>query len=384
MSSARPNDTNAQAIEVLILGAGPAGISTALHLLQQDVSWAGRMLLLEKAAHPRPKLCGGGVTPLGLEILRHLGFPFPLPLPQAQVDEARLIYAERMVSVYGKPEFIVFHRPELDAYLAREARGRGVNLHENEAAQEVIFHPDGATVITNRATYHAQVVVGADGSKGISRQICSRDKRRSRVARLLERLTPASERIAPFIGRYASFDFTPTRDGLQGYFWEFPSWVGGEACLNHGVYDARLASHRPRAHLMSILEKNLNSLGDEVSKARVEGHPLHWFSPRNRFSRPRVLLVGDAAGVDPLFGEGIAPALAYGQVAAAAIQAAFSKGDFSFKDYRRRVLTSHLGRYLMLRWGIAEVVYRWGGQPAFMPRLWSFAALMARLWSIFQ
>lgn len=383
MSSAKSNDADAQAVDVLILGAGPAGISTALHLLQQEASWAGRMLLLEKAAHPRPKLCGGGVTLLGLEILRRLGFPLPLPLPQAHVDEVRLIYGEWMISMCARPEFIVFHRPELDAYLAMEARRRGILIHENEPAQSLIPQADGVTVVTPRATYRAQVVVGADGSKGISRQICDRRRSRTRVARLLETLSPAFERLAPFTDRYASFDFTPTRDDLQGYFWEFPSWVGGEPTLNRGVYDARLASSRPRARLVPILQDNLRSLGYELDQAHVEGHPLHWFSPRNCFSQPRLLLVGDAAGVDPLFGEGIAPALAYGQVAADAIQVAFSRGDFSFKDYRRRLLTSHLGRYLMLRWGVAEVVYRLGDLPGFMPLLWRFAALLARLWSIF-
>jgi len=63
----------------------------------------------------------------------------------------------------------------------------------------------------------------------------------------------------------------------------------------------------------------------------VDGHPIHCFSPRNRFSMPRLLLVGDAAGVDPLFGEGIAPALAYGQVAAAALMEAFTQADFSLR-----------------------------------------------------
>ena len=51
----------AEEVDVVIVGGGPAGVSTALHLLQLDPGWAGRMVVLEKAAHPREKLCGGGM-----------------------------------------------------------------------------------------------------------------------------------------------------------------------------------------------------------------------------------------------------------------------------------------------------------------------------------
>ena len=104
-----------QKVDLLIIGSGPAGISTALHLLRQNPGWSKRMIVIEKASHPRPKLCGGGVTRLGLELLGDLGFPLPLPLPQAEVEEARLAYGDRMVRVRSRPQFVIFHRAELDA-----------------------------------------------------------------------------------------------------------------------------------------------------------------------------------------------------------------------------------------------------------------------------
>jgi flavin-dependent dehydrogenase len=116
------------------------------------------------------------------------------------------------------------------------------------------------------------------------------------------------------------------------------------------------------------------------SPAAIQGHPLHWFSPRSRFSRPRLLLAGDAAGVDPLFGEGIAPALGYGLVAAQAVQHAFARHEFSFVDYRQRVLASPVGRYLMLRWGMAEGSYRLSGHEWFMRLAWLLGDAAARLW----
>jgi flavin-dependent dehydrogenase len=95
-----------------------------------------------------------------------------------------------------------------------------------------------------------------------------------------------------------------------------------------------------------------------LDAVELQGHPLHWFDPRSTFSRPHAILVGDAAGADPLFGEGIGYALHYGRPAARAIEAAFRSGDFSFRDYRRRVLLDWVGRDLTLRAISAALTYR--------------------------
>lgn len=48
--------------DILIIGSGPSGTSTALHLVKQDPAWAKRIIIVDKAIHPREKLCGGGIT----------------------------------------------------------------------------------------------------------------------------------------------------------------------------------------------------------------------------------------------------------------------------------------------------------------------------------
>jgi flavin-dependent dehydrogenase len=52
--------------DVVIVGSGPAGVSTWLHLHRFEPQLAARTLVLEKAQHPRPKLCGGGVMRIPL------------------------------------------------------------------------------------------------------------------------------------------------------------------------------------------------------------------------------------------------------------------------------------------------------------------------------
>lgn len=384
------NDLSPRPVDLLISGAGPAGLSLALHLLQQDPSWSERLILLEKAAHPRPKLCGGAVTRLGLGILKDLGFNLPLPIPQARVDDVRLAYAGRVVHVRGRPQLAVFHRAELDAYLAEQACQRGAVIRQNEPVQSFTVDREGVTVTTSKEVYRAHVLVGADGSKGAARQFANRFEKRRRVARLLEVLAPAQPRAPQFVERFALFDFTPVGEGLQGYFWDFPSQVEGQPALNRGIYDARIDQQRERASLPDLLDASLSaavmgpavlrSLESESHRVRPAGHPIHWFSPRSRLSLPRLLLVGDAAGVDPLFGEGIAPALGYGKVAAQSLQRAFAGGDFSFRDYRARVFSSPVGRYLLVRWAVAWWSYRLSGHPSYMHFLWSLGIALAKLW----
>ena len=90
---------------------------------------------------------------------------------------------------------------------------------------------------------------------------------------------------------------------------------------------------------------------------------MRWFEPDSKFSISRILLVGDAAGADALFGEGISIALGYGRIAANSIQEAFAKNDFSFRGYKRAILGSEMGKALRRRTWWARFFYhlRWRG-----------------------
>ncbi|HZQ36505.1 MAG TPA: FAD-dependent oxidoreductase, partial [Dehalococcoidia bacterium] len=57
------------ATDVIIVGAGPAGCTAATLLGRQGV----RVLLLDRAAFPRPKLCTHAIMPAGLPVLERLG-----------------------------------------------------------------------------------------------------------------------------------------------------------------------------------------------------------------------------------------------------------------------------------------------------------------------
>jgi flavin-dependent dehydrogenase len=101
---------------------------------------------------------------------------------------------------------------------------------------------------------------------------------------------------------------------------------------------------------------------------------VRWFNPRADFARPHALLTGDAAGVDPLFAEGISYAMEYGEVVAEALVGAFRRGDFSFSTYRQHLLEHRLGTLLARRTAVAKGLYNrryWGPWQV----IWRLAAV---------
>jgi len=155
----------------------------------------------------------------------------------------------------------------------------------------------------------------------------------------------------------AFFDFFAVPDGIAGYTWDFPTQVKGQPMRCWGIYDTNMLASNSRPPLKEPLREEMARHGFDLEEYEIKGHPIRWFDPSNTFSVPRVLLVGDAAGADPLFGEGISMALGYGKLAAGELEKAFSTGDFSFSGYRRRLARSALGRTLFARWFIASVIY---------------------------
>ncbi|GAB4278779.1 MAG: geranylgeranyl reductase family protein [Candidatus Promineifilaceae bacterium] len=342
-------------VDVLIVGSGPSGTSTALHLLRHDAGWGKRIALVDKAVHPREKLCGGGVTHLGQNVLARLGIPFTIP--NFEVREVRLVYQDKSYSFHGNPVFRIVRRDEFDHWLVKKVEKFGVPVYQGEPVTAVTRHHDYMEVTTAKRIFHAKVIVAADGSRSFIRRTLKWPGE-SRVARLLEVLTPEDAQTQPeFQNGIAVFDFTHMTDGLQGYYWDFPSFVKGRPFMNRGLFDSRARPERPKADLKQTLRQALAKRQRNLDDVTLKGHPIRWWDASNPLAQPRVILVGDAAGADPLFGEGISFALGYGDVAAPAIIDAFDRQDFSFATYTERVHKHPLFVHLDLRTRLARFAY---------------------------
>ena len=354
--SVRKEELPIETIDIAIVGSGPAGISTALHLVQRDPSWANRMVVIDKAIHPRDKLCGGGITHLGQNVLSRLGLD--IEPNNFGVNEVRLLYGKQQYSFYGNPVFRIVRRAEFDHWLVQKAEDRDVNVRQGEAVVDVSEHDDYVEIVTEKAVVRAKALVVADGSRSFIR---SRLKWGgvSRVARLIEVDTPEiPEETEGFQKRVAIFDFTRmTSENLQGYYWDFPSYVDGEPIMNRGVFDSRALPDRPKADLKGVIGGSMAERDRDVNDFKIKGHPIRWWDRRNTFARDRILLAGDAAGVDPLFGEGISLALGYGDVVAETLEDAFTRDDFSFVTYRERLMKHWLMWQLPWRTRLAKAAY---------------------------
>jgi menaquinone-9 beta-reductase len=360
--------------DVIIIGGGPSGLSTALHLQQIAPHLTHRILILEKERYPRFKLCAGGLTLDAEIILERLGLDVN-EVPNVTADKIHFDFAGKGLNIHMRKRHTlrVIRRDEFDNWLAEKARSRGVEIKERISAKNIITHADKVSVETDQGTFYAQVVVGADGSNGITRR-CIFPHSSVNTARVLEVLIPVIARSAttkrspnnqeiatlPLVARNdkeAYFDFFPVPNNISGYVWDFPTQVKGEPMRCWGIYDTNILAGEKRPQLKEPLAEEMSRLGFNLNDYEIKGHPIRWFSPENQMSVPRVLLVGDTVGADPIFGEGISIALGYGAIAAREISESLQRGEFSFRRYKRRVMGSALGQTLIARWIIAYIVY---------------------------
>ena len=346
--------------DVIIIGSGPAGASTALHLAQMAPHIAARTLVLERDSHPRHKLCGGGCVIDVETCLQNLGLDFQ-EVPQVDAKWIHLHYRNAGFKMrMNDSAFRVVRRDEFDAWLADHMVRRGIELREQVTVTGLLMEADGVVVQTNQGDFRAKVVVGADGAKGMIRKFVSKDSP-SQVARVVELYAPlvSAQGLGPVAADEAVMEFDCVPQGIQGYSWCFPTHQGGQAMRNFGVYDSGInPAGKSGGSLRKVMQEYLSRYGHRLEDYELQGHPIRMFRSDGKFSAPRLLLVGDAAGVDASFGEGISPALGYGPIAAEMIRDAFDANDFSMTEYKSRVLRSSLGRSLARRTWIAKVIYR--------------------------
>ena len=145
--------------DVAIIGAGPAGTATALSLLKAEPRLGGNILLIDKALHPRDKICAGGLIPHTLACLDELDIP--LSIPHVTVGRATVrVPPDRQVRCEDGGLCSIVRRKEFDFLLVRAAEERGAAVHQAEKLLDVVREADGVRVMTDKHTYQARVWSG--------------------------------------------------------------------------------------------------------------------------------------------------------------------------------------------------------------------------------
>jgi len=341
--------------EIMIVGGGPAGISTWLHLQKFAPELADRTLLVEKQIYPRDKLCGGALHFLGQKILTQLGVDINIPSISIHNTEYRF---GKEVFYYNEQNHLqIIRRIEFDYFLAKIARERGLQLNEDEIFIDASHAKSGLIVKTNRGEYKVKVLIGADGALSKVRSKMELPKK-PHFAPAIEIFAPVNSCYDPeFDSNTAVIDFTPVAKGLQGYVWHFPCIIDGKPSMNHGICDTHINTSKPRPNLKKILSHELHRRKIICKPSSWSGYPVPWFADEIPLSQANILLVGDAAGIEPLIGGGIHLALMYGEVAAFTIIDAFRHNDFSFKEYNTQLHSHIVGKYIRKFTYLAFEVY---------------------------
>ena len=306
--------------DVTVVGAGPAGTTAAYELAAKGV----QVLLLDKAAFPRHKCCGGGLTVKAASLLGD-GIT---EVVEHSISGASLGFAgaNRYVGEYGRAVMYTMNRERFDHYLVQRAEKAGARVLQGLAAQAVNLNNGRVEVITGSGSFRSTFVVGADGSRSI-------------VARSLN--TPAHDCVVGIetevqvdsrdLTRWKSQAVVDLGWISNGYAWLFPKSDHlsiGIACLHSHARDLK------RAYLQFASSLHLSRhVTDRWSAGIIPmcvGTPL--------VAQGRAVLAGDAAGLaDPLTGEGIYNAVLSGQLAAHAVEDALLRGKADLQVYQRSV-----------------------------------------------
>ncbi len=285
--------------DVIVAGAGPAGSTTARECAARGLS----VLLLEKAAFPRDKPCGGGVSIRAARLL-----PFDLsPVVERTAYGVRFSLRQSRGFVRSSSEPLTFltQRAALDTFLAEQAVRAGAVLRERTPVRAVESCGTHIAVSAGHETFEGRTLVAADGANGPTGRLAG--------VPIMRRLEIAYETNVRPIGQGAQWQ---TMIGLDlgsppgGYGWMFPR---GDH-VNIGVGGWLHTAPRLRA----LLDGLIRFYGfDPSTMWGVRGYHLPVRRPEAPLVWGNVLLTGDAAGLlDPLTGEGIHAAICSGRAAA--------------------------------------------------------------------
>jgi flavin-dependent dehydrogenase len=272
--------------EVLIVGAGPAGIATAIAASQKGL----RATVVDARKPPIDKPCGEGLLPEGVAALQQLGIwldssvAFPI---------AGLRFSDETSSACGKitrGAAFGLRRSVLHELLVRRATELGVTFRWGTRVTELT----SSSARLDGALFPFHWLVGADGQKSMIRKWSGLGPRRMRSARFGFRchyaIPPWSDFVEVYWGEHCQIYVTPTGPD--------------EICLAVLTSDPQMRVERALQHFPVVARR----LGDARRSTGETGCQTVLEYPRS-VAHGNVALVGDASfSVDGITGQGMSVA----------------------------------------------------------------------------
>lgn len=319
--------------DVIVVGAGPGGSATAYHLARHGV----RVLLLEKTAFPREKVCGDGLTPRAVRQLIRMGVDTSPEAGWLHNKGLRVIGGGVRLELdwpdlasfpnYG----LVRTRLDFDDLLAQRAVAAGAKLRTGVNVMGPVRDADDRVIGVEAevgpdkepASFHAPLVVAADGVSGRFPLALGLTKREDRPIGVAVRryYRSAAKHEDDYLESWLELRAKGSDELLPGYGWIFGL---GDGRVNAGLGLLNSSAAFGRTNYRRLLTDWLANTPEDwgmTDETNAEGPTLGAALPMGFNRVPHytrgVLLVGDSGGmVNPFNGEGIAYAMESGELAA--------------------------------------------------------------------
>ncbi len=359
--------------DVVIIGAGPAGLSASLHLTKQKI----HHLIIEKANFPRDKICGDAISGKVTSVIRTLNPEWASELQSINESftpswgvifsspegvEVAIPFKEKPADAKESPGYIV-KRIDFDHWLYQKVSSSYCSVHTGEKVENVRAHNDYCEIQTSHVVYRAKVVLAADGTSGLVSK--------AHFGQKLERDHHCAGLRAYYSGikdlhkeGYIELHFV--KESLPGYFWIFPL-PNGQANVGIGMLSSYISKHK--VDLKKLLQEVIDSpkFAERFKDADLNGKVLGWGLPlgskKRELQKGRFILLGDAASlIDPFTGEGIGNAMISGRIAAEVLVEAKGQDDFdlgALKAYEDRVYNKLWGELRLSRIMQRLIRYPW-------------------------
>jgi menaquinone-9 beta-reductase len=360
--------------DVIVVGAGPAGSTTAYHLAKAGLD----VLLLEKTAFPREKICGDGLTPRAVTQLVRMGIDTSTDGGWLHNKGLRILAGGLQLELdwpelAAHPNFgLVRPRADFDDLLARQATRAGARLLENCNVTAPILDPRTSRIVGVSAKvggarqdaveqeFRAPLVVAADGNStrlSIAMGLHKREDRPMGVAYRAYYKNPRHN--DDYLESWLELSDSKQPDRLlPGYGWIF-GMGDGTSNIGLGILDTSKAFGK--VDYRDMMQRWLATtppeweLTEENRTVPIRGAALPMgFNRKPHYTRG-LLLVGDAGGmVNPFNGEGIAYAMESGELAARVIAQANARTgtyarELALADYPRTLAETYGGYYTLGR-----------------------------------